>query len=89
MRELNPRFLPDSEILKLAEQGLEFSCPVCQSKLKPYPLTWRRGEKLGGLTCLNDGSHFLVYGDEAKKLDSFHAWIEEISCHQIRLSSYY
>ncbi|MES9854229.1 MAG: hypothetical protein ABW170_20650 [Candidatus Thiodiazotropha sp. L084R] len=35
MRELNPRFLPDNEILKLAEEGIEFICPGCHGYLQP------------------------------------------------------
>jgi hypothetical protein len=79
MHILNPRFLPEKETLELAGQGVIFTCPICLSKLKPIPSTWKKGEKVAGLICHNEGNHLLVYGDETKKYDLFSYWIERVS----------
>ncbi|MES9928545.1 MAG: hypothetical protein ABW158_10540 [Candidatus Thiodiazotropha sp. 6PDIVS] len=34
-RELNTRYLPDNEILKVAEGGIEFTRPGCHNYLQP------------------------------------------------------
>lgn len=68
----------EKEILDLAERGVDCYCPVCSSILKPFPLTWKSGVKLNGLTCLNSDSHFLVYGDDATKFDIFNSWINRV-----------
>jgi hypothetical protein len=75
MNRINPRSLTEQEIIHLAEQGKEFICPICSTRLVTNPSSWQSGEKLKGLVCPNRHNHFLAYGDEQENLQAFCNWI--------------
>ncbi|MEJ2622311.1 MAG: hypothetical protein P8163_19300 [Candidatus Thiodiazotropha sp.] len=79
MTQLNPRLLAEPEILKLAQHGVSFLCPVCQTPLQPVPANWQPGQELNSLACPNSHNHFLAYGDVAHNHDSYREWIESRS----------
>jgi uncharacterized protein YbaR (Trm112 family) len=82
MRQLNPRLMAEVEIMELAQHGVSFVCPVCLTPLQAVPDNWQPGEKLDSLVCPNKHNHFLSYGDEAKSLDAYRDWMENLSVNQ-------
>lgn len=67
------------ELLKLAEQGREFECPVCSAVLEKIPEDWKPGHRLIGMACPVSQKHFLIYGEDPEGMDAYRAWIKEVS----------
>ena len=82
MTRMNPRLLKETEILELAQHGVSFICPVCQTPLEAAPVNWQPGQVLERLACPNRHNHFLAYGDEESNLDTYCDWIDNLTLNQ-------
>ena len=62
--------LSDSEILSLAAQKKEMFCPVCNSQLVTIPESFAEGQRPLGLSCPKNKNHFLIYGEDASRVQT-------------------